>query len=143
MKTENKWPSLAKMWIESRTLDEKIAKLRARQRALLNGKLGYSSGFGENEERADLTLDVPLVEYLAQFPEEENKCVLHSYETDRQLPDGIREVPCIASYMHWPAKHVCSVPFGKKPLHLWIRASSQTTYAAKPEPITPRQTIAA
>ena len=121
----------AALWLKKRNLDLQIEKLRSRQRALFNGRLGFSSSFGEDETRADLTLDIPLAEYLSQFPESEKECTLRTYDTDHQLPNGIREEPCIASYMGWPAKYVGSIPNGKKPLHLWVQCYSQTTYAPK------------
>jgi len=121
----------AALWLQKRRLDLQIEKLRSRQRALFNGRLGFSSSFGEDETRADLTLDIPLTEYLTQFPEAEKDCILRTYETDHKLPNGIREEPCIASYMRWPAKYVGSIPDGKKPLHLWVQCYSQTTYAPK------------
>jgi hypothetical protein len=131
MKPRNHLLQYAALWWQKHKLDEQIAKLRERQRALFNGRLGFSSSFGEDENRADLTLDIPLCEYLAKFPEAEKECTLRTYETDHQLTAGTEQVPCIASYMRWPAKYVGSIPAGKKPLHLWVQCYSQTTYAPK------------
>ena len=143
----------AALWLKKRTLDLQIAKLRERQRALFNGRLGFSYSFGEDGTRADLTLDIPLAEYLTQFPESEKECTLSTYDTDHQLPNGIREEPCVASYMGWPAKYVGSIRSSKKSLHLWVQCYSQTTYVPKAAAaieinppaavVAPRETIAA
>lgn len=151
MKAKNHLLQYAALWLKKRNLDLQIEKLRSRQRALFNGRGGFTSSFGEDDTRADLTLDIPLCEYLGKFPEAEKESKLCTYDTDHKLPDGIREEPCIASYLRWPAKYVGSIPNGKKPLHLWVQSYSQTTYAPKvaaaieinPVAISPGETIAA
>lgn len=134
---------LAALILKERDLEQRLKEVRAQRFAL--GR-ACSSGLGKSPDRHDLTVSIPLGEYLTLFADKNPKPSPQSYESDDRVEvDG--QIKTIGhgtkQYFIYPPQFAGTLPT-KPPTHVWAESSTDAVWAqGDPKPLANAEAVAA
>lgn len=123
----------AKLILQERALDKRINELREERAGLRKLRCG-SYGMSRGEDRADLTFEIPLPDYLTTFADKPHQPTPEAFTYETSDGSGVL-VSGTKQYFRYPPQYVGTLPT-KPPTHVWANATTETVWApGDPKPI--------